>query len=82
MLSLLRPRTPFGCVELVAALQRDSRDAFDDVDQLVDRDQLIAADVERLIDLTVHQPERALEAVVDVGEATRLLAVAPDLDLA
>src|SRR5690606_38227925 len=41
---------------------------------------LVAADVDRLADVAGHEPQRALEAVVDVGEAARLLAVAPDLD--
>ena len=46
------------------------------------RDQLVAAEVERLDDVAVgDQPDRALDAVVDVHEAAGLLAVAPDLDL-
>src|SRR5690606_7530995 len=71
---------PLRSVELVPALQLHAGDALDDLDELVDGDELIAADVERLADVAGREPERPLEAVVDVGEATRLLPVTPDLD--
>src|SRR5207253_1525498 len=60
----------------------DAGNVFDDVDELIDRDELVAADVERLATVAGHQPVRALEAVVDVHEASRLLAVAPHIDVA
>ena len=44
------------------------------------RDELVAADVQWLADVARHQRQRAGHAVVDVHEAARLFAVAPDLD--
>ena len=40
VLSLLRPRTPCGRDEVVAALELDAGDLLDDVDELVDRHEL------------------------------------------
>src|SRR4030095_15180920 len=68
-------------VELVSARQLQTGDVFNEVDQLIDGDELLAPDVERFGDSAVHQPQRALETIVDVGEAARLFAVAPDLDV-
>ena len=51
VLSLLRPRTPFGASELVVTLQLDAGDLFDDVDELVDGDQFVAAEIDRLADV-------------------------------
>ena len=80
MLSLLRPRTPLGGVQLVPPLERDPRDSLDDVDELVDRHELGRAEVDRVGDLRFDQPKDAIDRVVDVREASRLFAVAPDLD--
>src|SRR5215218_4766348 len=68
-------------VEVVAPLQLHARDVLDDVDELVDRDELGRAEVDRLADVALHNLRRAVQAVVDVHEAPRLLPVAPDLDL-
>ncbi len=67
--------------EVIAAIQLDARDLLDDVDQLVDRDQLTAAEIDRRDDVARHDRLGSEHAVVDVGEAARLLTVAPDLDL-
>ena len=40
VLSLLRPRTPFGALEVVVRFELDPGDVLDDVDELVDRHQL------------------------------------------
>src|SRR3979490_1909273 len=70
-----------GRVELVGALELHAGDLLDDVDQAVDADQLVAADVERLDDVALGQADRAVGAVVDIHERAGLLAIAPDLDL-
>ena len=57
-------------------------DLDDDPGQLVDRDHPVGAEVEGLGVVRPHQAVDALDAVVDVAERPRLLAVAPDLDLA
>src|SRR6188472_4474955 len=62
----------FGCVQLVSARQRHAGNALDDVDQLIDGYQLVAADVQRFDDVTVHETKRPLETIVDVGKAARL----------
>src|SRR5437763_6043777 len=71
----------FGGAEIVVALQLDAGDLFDDVDGLVDGDELVGAEVERLVDVALGDLPSAEGAVVDVHEGAGLLAVAPDLDL-
>ena len=61
-------------------LQLDARDILDHVHQAVDRDEFVRAQVDRLLDLAVHDLENAFHAIVDVHEAAGLLAVAPDFD--
>src|SRR4051794_36984321 len=56
-------------------------DVGDQVDQLVDRDQPISAQVERLRVVAAHQSMQPLDAVVDVAVRAGLPPVAPDLDL-
>src|SRR5437764_6820240 len=68
--------------DVVAANQADSGDLLDDVDELVDRDHLAGAKVDRLVDVAGHDLQRALDAVVDVHEAPGLPSIPPDLDLA
>ena len=70
----------FGRGEIVTAFQFHPGDLFHDVDQLIDRDQLAAAEIERLDEIAVHDHLRSLHAIVDLHEAARLMAVAPDFD--
>src|SRR5262249_56285271 len=74
------PADALGGVGAVLPLELHAGDALDDVDEVVDGDELIAADVDRIAHVAGRQPQRAVQAVVDVGEAAGLLAVAPDLD--
>src|SRR3712207_7874957 len=67
--------TLFPYTTLFRSLELDARDVLDDVDELVDRDHLAAAEVDRLEDVRAHDRLRAVHAVVDVHEAPRLLAV-------
>ena len=39
------------CIEIVFTLELDAGDLFGDVDQLIDRYQFVAADVERFVDV-------------------------------
>src|SRR5205823_4939879 len=71
----------FGRVHLVAPLDPDPSDVLHHVDQLINRDQLVAADVDWLADVAGHQRARAVHTIVDIGEAPRLLAVPPHLNL-
>ena len=59
-----------------------ARDVHDHGGELVDRDHLFRADVERAGVRRAGQAQHAFEAFVDVEERARLIAVAPDLDLA
>src|SRR5882762_8006674 len=70
-----------GRVEIVPAPELRAGDAFDDVDELIDRHELVAADVDRIADVAVHEGASAVDAVVDVHETSRLLSVAPDFDV-
>jgi len=60
---------------------KSARDLLDDPDEFIDRDHLLAPEVDRLFDRRVHDPLGSLDAVVDVHEAAGLLAISPDLDL-
>src|SRR3954468_10514200 len=69
------PAHAFWRAQVVTPLQFHAGDLFDDVDQLVDRDELVAADVNRFADLARQQRTGAVEAVVDVHEAAGLFPV-------
>src|SRR5436309_10878092 len=60
-------------------LDRDARDSCDQIRQLVDANQPVLTEVDRLLIAGLHQQTQALDAIVDVAEGARLLAVAPDL---
>ena len=53
----------------------------DKLRHLVHGDHLVRADVKRLLVVGHHQPQDALDRIVDVAEGARLLAVAPHLEL-
>src|SRR5579884_1187505 len=67
--------------QIVPQMNLLSGDAGHNAEQLVDGHQLVAAEVERVSVIGLHQAEQSLEAIVDVHERARLQAVAPDLDL-
>src|SRR5713226_1172839 len=66
--------------EVVAALEMNTGDLFDDVHELVDGHQFAGPEIDWFQDVALRDGERALHAVVDVHEGARLAAVAPDLD--
>src|SRR5262249_55412893 len=57
-------------------------DAHDRGYQLVDRNHLLGADIERTGQGGAGEGKRALHTLIDIEERTRLLAVAPKFDLA
>src|SRR5262249_35090600 len=67
--------------QVVAPRELHARDLLHHVHQLFDGDELARAEVDRLVDVAVHDLADAEHAVVDVHEAAELLARAPDLDL-
>src|SRR5690606_37932407 len=65
----------------VNLLDGDAGRIRDHVGQLVDGDQAVLAEVERLVVVRAHEAVDALHAVVDVAERPRLLTIPPDLHL-
>src|SRR5580698_5803228 len=59
----------------------DARDFFDHVDELINTDRFARTKVDRLQNIRVHDFLNAFEAVVNVHEASGLVAGAPDFDL-
>src|SRR5207244_2032642 len=70
----------FGRAQVVSAFQFHPANVFDDIDELIDRYQLATADVERSWNISLHHHASALQAIIDIHEATRLMTVAPNLD--
>src|SRR5581483_1535861 len=70
-----------GRTQVVTPLELDSRDVLHHVDQLVDRNQLAAAKVERFENIARQDRLRPMNAVIDIHETARLMAVSPNLDL-
>src|SRR4051794_26609607 len=66
--------------EIVLTLQFGSRQRFDDVDELVDRDQFATAEIQGIDNIAGGYELCADDAVVDVHEASRLLSVPPNLN--
>src|SRR5690625_2713951 len=60
--------------------ERLAGDVAHHVDELVDRDHLFGADVDRAEEVGLHQSAHGFNALIDVKEGPGLLAVAPDLD--
>src|SRR5213593_4593402 len=52
--------------EVVLTLELDAGDRLDDVDEAVDRHELRRAEIDRLAEPALHDPEEALDRVVDV----------------
>src|SRR5436190_16803640 len=76
------PADPLRLGQVVPAQDGLPRGAGHEVHQLVDRHQPVGTEVERLRVPRSHQPDDALDTVIDVAVGARLVAVAPDLDLA
>ena len=70
-----------GGLEIVGAFELDAGDVFDDVDELVDGDQFVAAEVDGLDDVAPEEVLGSLEAIGDVHEGPGLMSVAPDFDI-
>jgi len=70
-------------IEIVLALQRYLADLLGQADQGIDRNQLARPQIDRRRDqfIAMHDRVDAQHAFVDVHEAARLAAVAPDGDL-
>src|SRR2546430_5999085 len=59
----------------------DAGDVGHHVGQVVDADQAILTKVDRILVPRLHEQPEALDAVVDVAERARLLAVTPHFDI-
>src|SRR5688572_25094437 len=59
----------------------ETRRVLDEVGESVDANEAILAEVERLPAVRRHQTHQPFDAVVDVAERPRLLAVAPNFDV-
>ena len=68
-----------GCRQIIGALKLDARDLLNDVDQLINRDQLAATQINRVNELAVENHFCPFDAVVDVHEAACLISITPDL---
>src|SRR5678815_1196552 len=53
----------------------------DEIGKVVDRDETVLPKIQRFVIIGAHQPEDALDAIVDITKRARLLTVTPDLDL-
>src|SRR6185436_20531289 len=59
----------FGRAQVIPAFQLHSGNLFDDVDERIDRDELVTPDVEWVANRARHQGSGSVEAIVDVHEA-------------
>src|SRR6266568_1514438 len=59
----------------------DSRQPSHHVDHVVDADQAIGSEVQRIWIIRAHELVHTGDAIVDEAEGPRLVAIAPDLDL-
>src|SRR5271166_1402059 len=67
-----------GCRQIIGALKLYACDLLNDVDQLINRDQLVATQVYRVNKIAVEDHLGPFNAVVDVHEAACLVSVTPD----
>src|SRR5678809_1035077 len=66
--------------EVVSASNRKPGDILHDVNQVIDRDELTASQVDGIHEVALHQHLRPTDAIGDELERSSLLARAPDLD--
>jgi len=78
VLSLVAPFDRLGAPEVVAALDLDAGDFLDDIDKLIDRNQLAAAQVDRSRSRS-RLCRTSLKAVV-MYMKDRSMSIAPDFD--
>src|SRR5436309_3431163 len=70
----------FRRIEQVLAPEPDLPDVLRDIHKLVDGDQLVAAEIDRIDDTALHDRGRTHQAIVNKHETARLEPVAPDFD--
>src|SRR5207247_2194630 len=75
------PTNTLGLREVVPPTNFLPGNRGDHLHQLVDRDQPVLPQVERLAMAGHHKPVNAFDAIIDVAVRPRLIAVAPHLDL-
>src|SRR6185437_114798 len=68
--------------QVVAPLEMNSGEAFNQGDELIDGDEFAGAEIQRLADIALGDQPGSYNAVIDVHEAPRLRAVAPYFDFA
>ena len=56
---------PFRGIEVIAAFQPDAGNSFDEVDQLINRHELVAADIPRFAHVPAPQAHRTIDSVKD-----------------
>src|SRR5262249_46331414 len=71
----------FGCVEVVLSLEFHLSNFLSDIDELINRDEFAATEIDRLDNFALHNSRRTLQAVIDIHETPRLEPISPDFDL-
>lgn len=66
------PSDSFWSLKVVPTLKLYAGNAFNHTDEIIDRDHLVASDVQWLGDLAVSQHADSMDAVIDVREAASL----------
>ena len=66
--------------EIVVPFDLDAGDVLNDLNELIDRDQFAAAQIDRIDNVAAHDHLDALQAVIDVHEAASPGAITPDFD--
>ena len=67
-------------LQIIGALELNTGNVLDDIDQPVDGDNLTAAQIERFEDIAVQDGLRPFEAIINIHETAGLKAITPDLD--
>jgi hypothetical protein len=74
------PIYTFRGLQVVIPLHLYFRNVLYDVHQLIDRNQLIASEIERLVNFTLEDRLDAFKAIVYVHETAGLVTIPPDFD--
>ena len=70
----------FRSAPVVGAREPDAGNLFHKVDEAVDADKLTGPEIDRLVDVAVHNHLRTFDTVVNEHEAASLPSVPPDID--
>ena len=72
----------FRSLQIICSLEPDARYLLNNIHQLINANHLAGAKINGFVDIAVHDHLGPLNTVIDKHEASRLMSISPNIDLA